>query len=85
MLSKQRRARGFCAGKVHHLFYLLYFGGQCHICFSDARDVAVRALPNGPYAGHWLIGRGLMAKAKEAPIMRISKPLAVFHHDVEAV
>jgi hypothetical protein len=28
MLSKQRRARGFCAGKVHHLFYLLYFGGQ---------------------------------------------------------
>jgi len=28
MLSKQRRARGFCAGNVHHLFYLLYFGGQ---------------------------------------------------------
>jgi hypothetical protein len=28
MLSKQLRARGFCAGKVHHLLYLLYFGGQ---------------------------------------------------------
>jgi hypothetical protein len=25
MLSKQRRARRFSAGKVHHLFYLLYF------------------------------------------------------------
>ena len=56
-----------------------------HICLSDARDVAVRAFPNGLYACHWLIRRGLMAKAKETPIMRITKPFAVFHHDVEAV
>ena len=77
---------------THTPVYLLCFCRQYriklnpdHICLSDARDVAVRAFSSGLYAGHWLIGRGLMAKAKETPIMRITKPLAVFHHDVEAV
>src|SRR5215469_13917390 len=92
ILSKQRRARGACAGKVHQLFYLLYFGGQSriilnphHICLSDARDVAVRAFPIGLYDGHRLIGQVLMAKTKETPIMRIAEPFTVLHHYVEAV
>ena len=77
---------------THTPVYLLCFCRQYriklnpdHIGLSDTRDVAVRAFSSGLYAGHWLIGRGLMAKAKETPIMRITKPLAVFHHDVEAV
>ena len=77
---------------THTPVYLLCFCRQYriklnpdHIGLSDTRDVAVRAFSSGLYAGHWLIGQGLMAKTKETPIVRIAKAFTVLHHYVQAV